>query len=562
VDSSYKRLDLFSVEPEHFLPKRFCRLSSLIAIFLSLMIATGFGQQSSALPPSRASIRGTVVDAAGHPVAGASVMLEQKDRAGSVEAKTDPSGAFIFSALHAGTYQLHAEKASLRSPIPESFVLSEGDQKHMHLVLQASDPAHPGTSSPETMQFADQPNFTVAGVTDWTAAGGHGSDARLRTSEDLARETVVLKPESLSTRGASETSAAESKLRSDLTKDPRGFAANHQLGALYLHEDRYSEAIPLLQNAYQLDPANYDNEYDLALACKGVGDFSQARDHAQKLLAHEDNAELHRLSGDLDEELGDPLAAVREDEKAVSLDPSEQNYFEWGSELLLHRAIQPAVEVFEKGVKAHPQSARMQAALGAALFANGLYDEAAQRVCDASDMNPADTAPYIFLGKIEMAAPTPLKCVEPKLARFAGQQPGNASANYYYAMTLWKSQKPSNDPRNLEQVETLLMKAVTIDPSFDEAYLQLGILYAAERNFEKAIAFYSKAIAANPQLSDAHYRLGVAYERIREPAKAKQEFQLHDEIEKQQAAVVERQRREVKQFLIVLKVQQPSSSAN
>ena len=45
------------------------------------------------------------------------------------------------------------------------------------------------------MEFADKPNFTVAGVTDWTAVGGHGSDATLRTSEALARETVTLKPQ-------------------------------------------------------------------------------------------------------------------------------------------------------------------------------------------------------------------------------------------------------------------------------------------------------------------------------------------------------------------------------
>src|ERR1700728_143635 len=106
------------------------------------------------------------------------------------------------------------------------------------------------------------------------------------------------------------------------------------------------------------------------------------------------------------------------------------------------------------------------------------------------------------------------------------------------------------------------MKAGTIDLCFDEAYLQLGILYAAERNFDIAIAFYSKAVAADPQLSDAHYRLGVAYERIGEPAKATQEFQLPDEIQKQQAAAVERQRREIKQFLVVLKVPSAASTAN
>jgi hypothetical protein len=46
--------------------------------------------------------------------------------------------------------------------------------------------------------------------------------------------------------------------------------------------------------------------------------------------------------------------------------------------------------------------------------------------------------------------------------------------------------------------------------------------------------------------------MGVAYDRIGKSAKAKREFQLHDEIKKQQADAIERQRREVKQFLVVL----------
>jgi tetratricopeptide (TPR) repeat protein len=529
-----------------------CLRYFIAAFFLWISVSglAGFAQQASSPQPKGATVEGMVVDAAGHRVADAAVLLEEKDHAGSVETKTDSNGAFVFPALGAGTYRLRSEKSALRSRATEAFALSEGDRKHVDLVLDAS-------SSSEAMQFADQPNFTVAGVTDWTAAGGHGSDVRLRTSEDLVRETVVLKPEGSPAGGAGSGSDSESSLRAALAKEPGSFAANRQLGEFCLHAGSYRKSISPLEAAYRIDPANQDNEYDLALAYKGAGDFSRARDHVQNMLARKDSADLHRLLGDLDEELGDPLAAVREDEKAARLDPSEQNYFEWGSELLVHRAIQPAVEVFGAGVKAHPRSARMLAALGAALFASGLYDEAAQHVCDASDLNPTDTAPYIFLGKIGMAAPDPLTCVEPKLARFVQERPGDAFANYYYAMALWKSQKPS-----LQQMESLLAKAVTIDPNFDDAYLQLGILYADERDFEKAIGFYTKAIAANPQLSAAHYRLGVAYERIGEPAKAKQEFQLHDEIEKQQAAAVERQRREIKQFLVVLKVPSAASTAN
>ena len=250
--------------------------------------------------------------------------------------------------------------------------------------------------------------------------------------------------------------------------------------------------------------------------------------------------------------LGDPLAAVHEYEQAVRLDPSEQNYFEWGSELLLHRAVWQAQEVFRKGTEVYPKSARMLTGLGAALFAGALYDDAALRLCGASDLNPADPEPYIFMGKIQMAAPNRMVCVEQKLARFVQEQPENPLANYFYAMAILKRQQQSADKQSVQEAGRLLTKAVTIDSKCSDAYLQLGILSASEHKFGKAIDFYTKAIEADPQLGEAHYRLGVAYNRIGEPAKAKQEFQLHDEIKKQQAEAIERQRREVKQFLVVL----------
>jgi tetratricopeptide (TPR) repeat protein len=119
-------------------------------------------------------------------------------------------------------------------------------------------------------------------------------------------------------------------------------------------------------------------------------------------------------------------------------------------------------------------------------------------------------------------------------------------------MSLWKRQEQPIDQKALQQVEALLTKAVTIDPHCVDAYLQLGILSSSQRKYEKAISFYTKAIEVDPQRGEAHYRLGVACDRTGEPEKAKSEFLLHDEIEKQQAAVVERQRREIKQFVVVL----------
>jgi tetratricopeptide (TPR) repeat protein len=202
----------------------------------------------------------------------------------------------------------------------------------------------------------------------------------------------------------------------------------------------------------------------------------------------------------------------------------------------------------------------MLTALGASLFAAALYDEAALRLCDASDSNPNDTKPYIFMGKIEREAPTASPCVEQKLARFLQKQPDSPLANYLYAMAVWKRQELRANQRDLQQVESLLTKAVKIDHNCVDAYLQLGILSSSQHNYEKAIGFYTKAIELDPQLGEAHYRLGVAYDRTGEPAKAKREFALHDEIEKQKAAAVERQRREIKQFLVVLQGQPAHST--
>ena len=533
---------------------------ALLALLISVSIAPA--QQSASSQSDRVTIRGTVRDSSGSPVDDALVRLEQKGRSTEV-VSTNSEGVFVFPAIRAGSYFVSAQKASLRSPVVTVPVGGAGNESDVELVLEGADNRKNSSAAPqpstEAMAFADKPNFTVAGITDWTAVGGHGSDASLRTSEALARETTTLQPEEKAAAAGSATETTsrttEASLRNAVAQSPESFEANRQLGEFCFHEGSYREAIPPLEAAYKIDPANHRNEYDLALAYKATGDYARAREHIQKLIAQEDKADLHRALGDLDEESGDSLGAVREYEQAARLDPSEQNYFTWGSELLLHRAVWPAAEVFRNGSEAHPKSARMLAALGASLFASAKYSDAAVRLCEASDLNPTDPAPYIFLGKIDMAAPEPLPCVESKLLRYNQEHPNDARAEYYYAMAIWKRLKALENPPKPEQVEKLLTEAVALNPRYDAAYLELGNIYSEERNFERAIGLYLKAIEANPQLSDAHYRLGVAYERTGESAKAKQQFQLHDEIEKAQAAAVERQRQEVKQFMVVLQSQ-------
>lgn len=532
---------------------------SAVVVLTILLLQGVFAQTVSTKYPDGVTIHGTVRGSDGKAVSEAVVSLRRKNSSSGVETKTNTVGAYAFSSLSLGSYQISAEKSGLRSASTLVVASSEKSIEKIDLILQkleqASNSEVSAAPSAQVMEFADKPSFTVAGVTDWTAVGGHGSDSTLRTSESLASDTVTLKPEDTGHTQAkisgSVSKESEAKLRAALANSSSSFNANYQLGKFYLSTERYGEAIPLLESASRINPADNANRYDLALAYEGADGPSQARARIRELLANRQDGDLHRLMGELDEKLGDPLSAVHEYEQAVKLSPSEQNYFEWGSELLLHRAVWQAQEVFRKGVGAYPKSVRMQTALSTALFAGARYDEAALHLCTASDMNPNDTNAYIFMGKIQIAAPNFLACVGPKLARFVHQQPESSVANYLYAMSILKRQERQPDKQAIQQAEVLLKKAVTLDSKCSEGYLQLGILSASQRDLDGAIAMYKSAIEADPQLADAHYRLAVAYDRTGQPSKAKQELQLHDQIMQQQAAAAERQRREVKQFLIV-----------
>jgi len=468
----------------HSLPP-FRNFRSFAAAILHLILSATatFAQAPAAEPRPVITVLGTVRDAVGNPVSDASVFFEEKATAALAETKTKTDGTFFFLALRAGTYTVRAEKAGMRASAVASLLLSIGERKRIDLVLESSPAkespspnAKKSGSASAAMQFDDSPSFTVAGVTDWTNVGGHGSDTKLRTSESLAKETVAMKS----------------------------------------------------------------------------GDPGKASESASETTRAADS---HRLAGDRAEHSGDSLAAVREYEQAVRLDPSEQNYFTWGTELLLHRAIKPAVEVFTKGSVAHPKSARMLAGLGAALYAGGSYSDAARRVCEASDLQPADPTPYLFLGQMEKAAPDPLPCVVEKLARFTHDQPANAMGSYYYAVALWKQSRGLENSSALQQVEALLQKAITADSKLDEAHIQLGVLYSARGNFPEAINAYKKAIEVNPQSGEAHYRLALAYKRVGEDEQSEQELQLYKQADKTEAATIEQQRREIRQFLIILKDQ-------
>ena len=516
-----------------------------LAVFCSVV-------QAQSRDGAAGSVQGTVRDSQKHPIAAALVRLQMNGGASTATTTTGSDGAYLFPSLNQGTYTVRAEIAGYDDATVAPFQIKSGETKRID--LEFGPPKSTTSTNSNQPEFFDEPTFTVAGVSDTTNFGGHGSDTVVRTTEKLAKETLSLSgkaPNPASTPPA--TGATEKVLRESLKQNPESFDANYKLGTYLVAGDRSREGLPFLEKASSLNPANYESAYQLTLAYANAGDYTRALANVQILLARHDTAELHHLLADVEEKQGHPVEAVHEYQRAAELTASEPNLFDWGAELLMHSAVEPATEVFTKGNRLFPRSSRMLIGLGVARYGRGSYDQAVESLCQASDLNPDDPTPYLFLGKLQAVDSTASSDSANRLAHFAKLQPENALAHYYYAVSLWRLRSGSTDAENSLQVESLLQKAVQLDPKLGPAFLQLGILYSERKDLPRTISSYERAIESTPRLEQAHYRLSQAYRQAGQAVKAQKELQTYQQISKETTEQAVRERHDIQQFVYTLR---------
>jgi tetratricopeptide (TPR) repeat protein len=379
--------------------------------------------------------------------------------------------------------------------------------------------------------------FVAAGVCVTQGSGQSSPPAGKNGSNSESRQTGDL----------------EGMLKQAVALQPESFEANHRMGEFYLQADRLKAGIPYLEKAQRLDPAHYVNGYDLALAYLETGDLSNAARQIRELLSRQNSAELHNLLGETEEKAGDYVTAANELQIAAHMEPSEKYLFDWGNELLLHRAYDPAVKVFLSGVERYSQSAMLHIGLGVAYYSLGSYDESAKALCRAADLAPSDPRPYIFLGQMFDISMSQSDEVTKRLKRFVDIEPRNALASYYYAMSLWKGQRGQGLKANKDQIRSLLERAAALDPKLPDPHLELGILDAGEQKFEDASREFQLAIRLKPDLADAHYRLAQAYSRLGNKSLAAKEFELYQRFHRQDMAEDEKRRNEAAQLVFKMK---------
>ena len=142
-----------------------------------------------------------------------------------------------------------------------------------------------------------------------------------------------------------------------------------------------------------------------------------------------------------------------------------------------------------------------------------MYDDAARYFFEATDREPSAIEPYLVLGRARNSPVGQMQGFSERMARFARLHPENAWANYYLG------------------TEDSLQRAVRIDPGFEEAWFELGVVYENQDNRAGAVEAWKKA----PARPEAHYRLSRAYRQSGDPAQAQAELELYEKLSRQAA---------------------------
>ena len=488
----------------------FGRTGTWVAVCaVTLIAACAVCWAQPATPAGSVVVRGHVRDSRGRPVKNATVSLQPSSGTQALATPvqttyTDTEGAYRFAALRGSAYTLHAKLKGAGEASFGPVTLTEKQTRTIDLVFGLPDPSQkPAAQAPE---FFDEPQFTVAGVTQATNSGGHGPDTVLRTTEALAKATVSLSKEA---NGGSNpptaTAADESTLRDETARSPKDPSLHHLLGDLEEKLGNPLEAVREYQRAAELDPSE-PNLFDWGA----------------ELLTH------HALEPATEVFARGNHLFPRSVRMLVALGVA---WYARGSYDQATRCLVNASDLATDNPTPYLFLGRMQDVEATP------SEGSAQTLARFAQLQPDNAlANYFYavsLWKQSASAPSPAQSAELS-----------------------------------SLVESSLMKAVRLDPKLGEAYLRLGIFYAQRADFSRAISAYQKAIEVSreevsPQidqtLQESHYRLAQAYLRMGDKTAAQEELQLYSQITQKTKEDTEHERRTFQEFVISLRSQNSAS---
>lgn len=504
-----------------------------------------------------ATIAGFVRDAHGNPLDGAQIkMICEQAPEKTTQTTSGKDGAYRFVELLPGKCQLSVERSGFRAAAPAVVTISPASTSVVSdfTLSQLSQEGAATTSQPKL-------KFEASGIRGLIDPGGYSAPANAAAASGLISGIADIgrtenPPASIASKDL--PCRLEPELMKAVTENPQNPDANRRLGEFYLAHGSANQAIPYLKHAMQFDSDDSRTIGDLSEALLTSGQFDAAHELLSPLPEHRKDAGFHRRLARADEGLGQFTQAAEEYQIAAEKDPSEENSFGIGYELILAGQPDAAAKAFNAGLVHHPSSITLLIGAGAAEFLKGHSSVAVKIFLQAADLNPSDPRPYSFLAGGSEISGAQGEEVRASLKRHLELSPGDGEAYYLYALGLLHGNGYGVVIDN-NRVESLLKQAITLDPGLAKAHFQLGTVYAHRNDYESAAREFEATVKLAPDMKEAHYRLASAYRKAGQTQAAEREMKLFREARDSSKALNGYGGISIEQFISV--VDRPRSNA-
>lgn len=332
----------------------------------------------------------------------------------------------------------------------------------------------------------------------------------------------------------------------------------HLAEILIAHGD-FADSIEELGRVVQLDPNRADLRFNLALAEFKAGRVAEALTTAEKCKTLGDNADVEDLLGDIQEASGDNLGAVRSYQAAVALGPEEEKYrLSLGVELMRHQNFEAAKVVFTQAAELHPNSWRIQLALGLVEHFAGSDAEASRILVHAAELTPEPAGALQYVGQIQMdltSAPDPAALAQ--LCGYARRHPKDGNLQYYCGALRFRRDNLAGDKTHADDTLRRLHAAANLLPKDASPHCQLGKAYRWLEQWPEALRESEICARMDPNSAEAHYRLAQIYQRLGQRERSQREMELYDDASKRTADENARRDETMKTFLYTIQKETP-----
>lgn len=158
----------------------------------------------------------------------------------------------------------------------------------------------------------------------------------------------------------------------------------------------------------------------------------------------------------------------------------------------------------------------------------GRWDQAEKDYRKILDQNPRYPGIHFRIARLLLSRPNPPADFQDQAKKELEQElridPSNAGAEYI-------SGELAGQMQDLPTAVQHFTKATSLDPTFVDAWLGLGMSLLTEKKYQEAIPPLQTAVRLQPSNPAGHYGLGTAYSRTGRKQDAEQQFALQQQAE-------------------------------